>query len=338
MTESRDKCVLHRRRVLQGGGALVAGVAAPALLGVGSAFADYPDRAVRFIVANTPGGPSDLVGRMVTAALQQSTGKTFIVENIGGAGGNIGMGQAAKAAPDGYTYLLATNAYSVNASLYAKLPYDPHSDFVGVSELASSPNTFVVKADLPARTIKEFVALARANPTKFNVATPPIGTTPQLQASVLKARENLPHLEEIVFKGGGDALQGLLAGTVQLSSGSLAPAAPHIKAGTLRCLAVSAESRWPDLPEVPTMEEAGYKDFVFPTDMVLLAPAKTPPDMVKWVEAETLKVLGSPDMKEKMYKAGFLVKPKGANLAWARVTKEIGLFKGVIEQAGIKKL
>ena len=177
-------------------------------------------------MANTPGGPSDLVGRMVTAALQQSTGQTFIIENIGGAGGNIGMGQAAKAAPDGYTYLLATNAYSVNASLYAKLPYDPHKDFVGVSELASSPNTFVVKSDLPAKTMKEFVALARANPKKFNVATPPIGTTPQLQASVLKARENLPNLEEIVFKGGGDALQALLAGTVQLSSGSLGARRP----------------------------------------------------------------------------------------------------------------
>ncbi|HVZ50708.1 MAG TPA: tripartite tricarboxylate transporter substrate binding protein [Pseudolabrys sp.] len=338
MTKSQDKSVLSRRRVLQGAGALAAGVAAPAVIGVRSAFAAYPDRTVRFIVANTPGGPSDLVGRMVTAALQQSTGKTFIVENIGGAGGNIGMGQAAKAAPDGYTYLLATNAYSVNASLYAKLPYDPHKDFVGVSELASSPNTFVVKSDLPAKTIHEFVALARANPTKFNVATPPIGTTPQLQASVLKARENLPHLEEIVFKGGGDALQALLAGTVQLSSGSLAPAAPHIKAGTLRCLAVSAESRWPDLPNVPTMEEAGYKDFVFPTDMVLLAPAKTPPEMVKWVEAETIKVLASPEMKEKMYKAGFLVKPKGADVAWKRVTHEIGLFKGIIEQSGIKKL
>jgi len=338
MTKSRNDSLLNRRRVIQGAGALAAGMAAPALVGVGSAFANYPDRTVRIIVANTPGGPSDLVGRMVSAALQQSTGKTFIIENIGGAGGNIGMGQAAKAPADGYTFLLATNAYSVNASLYAKLPYDPRKDFVGVSELASSPNTFVVKADLPAKTMKEFVALARANPTKFNVATPPIGTTPQLQASVLKAREKLPNLEEIVFKGGGDALQALLAGTVQLSSGSLAPAAPHIKAGTLRCLAVSAESRWPDLPDVPTMEEAGYKDFVFPTDMVLLAPAKTPKDIVKWMEAETLKVLSSSEMKQKMYKAGFLVKPKGADVAWARVTREIDMFKDIIAQAGIKKL
>lgn len=344
MTKSKDHSQLNRhstpsrRRILKGAGILAAGIAAPSILGVRSAFAAYPDRAVKVIVANTPGGPSDLVGRMVTAALQQSTGKTFIIENIGGAGGNIGMGQAAKAEPDGYTLMLATNAYSVNVSLYNKLPYDARKDFTGVSELASSPNTFVVKADLPAKTMKEFVALARANPDKFNVATPPIGTTPQLQAAVLKARENLPKLEQVVFKGGGDALQALLSGTVQLSSGSLAPAAPHIKAGTLRCLAVSAESRWPALPDVPTMQEAGYKDFMFPTDMVMLAPAKTPAAVIGWLEAEIGKVLKSPEMKEKMFKAGFQVNPKGAKAAWTRVTKEIDLFDGIIKQAKIAKM
>ena len=327
-----------RREVIKGAGALAAGIAAPAFLHMRSAYAAYPDRPVKVVVANTPGGPSDIVGRMVTAALQQSTGKTFIIENIGGAGGNIGMGQAAKADPDGYTFLLATNAYSINLGLYNKLPYDPYKDFVGVSELATTPNTFAVKSELPAKTIKEFVALARANPDKFNVATPPIGTTPQIQADALKIREKLPKLAGVVFKGGGDALQALLSGTVQLSSGALPPALPHIKAGTLRCLAICGESRWPDLPDVPTMQEAGYKDFVFAVDCVLLAPAKTPPEAVKWLETETLKVLGTPEMKEKLYKAGFQVRPKGAKDAWARVTKEIDVFKGIIEQAGIQKL
>lgn len=317
---------------------LAAGVSAPAFLHVRSAYAAYPDRPVKIIVANTPGGPSDLVGRMVSAALQQSTGKTFIVENIGGAGGNIGMGNAAKSPADGYTLLLATNAYSVNASLYSKIPYDPLKDFVAVSELATSPNTFVVRSELPAKTIKEFVALARANPDKFNCATPPIGTTPQIQLEVLKLEEKLPKLEDVVFKGGGDALQALLSGTVQLSSGSLPPAAPHIKAGTLRCLAVTGETRWPDMPDVPTMEEAGYKNFVFATDTVLLAPAKTPPDEIKWLERETLKVLATQDMKDKLYKAGFQVRPKGADAAWARVTKEIDMFRKIIDQAGINKL
>ena len=262
---------LSRRSAIKGAAAVAAGAAAPAFLRIRSAYAAYPDRPVKIVVANTPGGPSDLVGRMITAALQQSTGKTFIIENIGGAGGNIGMGNAAHSDPDGYTILLATNAYSVNASLYKSIPYDPLKDFVGVCELATSPNTFVVKSELPARSMKEFVALARANPDKFNCATPPIGTTPQIQLEVLKLREKLPKLEDVVFKGGGDALQALLSGTAQLSSGSLPPAAPHIKAGTLRCLAVTGETPWPDMPDVPTMVQAGYEDFVFATDTVLLA-------------------------------------------------------------------
>ncbi len=337
MKKIKGSSPLSRRHIIKGAGALAAGIVTPALLGIRSAYAAYPERPVKIIVANTPGGPSDLVGRMVAVALQQSTGKTFVIENIGGAGSNIGMGVAARSEPDGYTIMLITNAFSVNPTLYNKIPYDP-TDFVGVCELATSPNTFVVKSDLPAKTMKEFVALARANPNNFNVSTPPIGTTSQIQAEVLKIREKLPMLQSVVFKGGGDALQALLSGTVQLSSGSLPPAVAHIKAGTLRCLAVGAEIRWPDLPDVPTLEEAGYKDFALAVDTALLAPAKTPPDMIKWLETETLKVLSTPEMKEKLFKAGFQVRPKGADAAWTRVTKEIAMFRDILNQAGIKKL
>ncbi len=326
-----------RRSILKAA-ASAAGLAAPALLGVRTAYASYPERPVKFVVANTPGGPSDLVGRMVTAALEQSTGRTFIIDNRGGAGGNIGMEYAAHAEPDGYTILLATNAFSVNYGLYNHLPYDPYKDFVAVSELATSPNTFVVKSESPAKTINDFVALARGTPDKYNCATPPIGTTAQLQLELLKIREKLPRLADVVFKGGGDAITALLSGTVELSSGSLAPALPHMQAGTLRCLAVSAQRRWPDLPDVPTMQEAGYANFVFAVDCVLLAPAKTPAANVKWLEAATLKVLSTPEMKDKLYKAGFLVRPKGAADAWARVTHEIELFKRIIDEAGVKKL
>jgi tripartite-type tricarboxylate transporter receptor subunit TctC len=329
---------VSRRRVIAGAVALAAGVAAPAVLRVRSALAAYPERPVKIVVANTPGGPSDIVARIVAGALQDATGRTFIVENRGGAGGNIGFAYAAHSEPDGYTILLATNAYSVNYGLYNSLPFDPNKDFVGVSELATSPNTFVVRSELPAKTIKDFVALARSSPEKYNCATPPIGTTPQLELEVLKVREKLPQLADVVFKGGGDAIAALLAGNVQLSSGSLPPAAPHIKAGTLRCLAVTGEERWPDLPDVPTMQESGYKDFVFATDTFLLAPAKTPREIVAWLESETLKVLGTPAMKDKLYQQGFQVRPKGAKDEWARVIKEIGMFKEIIDQAGIPKL
>jgi len=326
-----------RRRVLKTAGVLAAGVAAPSFLRIRSAYAAYPDRPVKIVVANTPGGPSDITARIVTAALQQSTGKTFIVENRGGAGGNIGFGYAAKAEPDGYTILLITNSFSVNVTLYRQLPYKP-DDFVPVCELASSPNTFTVKSDLPAKTMKEFVALARANPDKYNCATPPIGTTSQLQLEFLKVRENLPKLTDVVFKGGGDAITSLLSGVTQLSSGSLAPALPHIKAGTLRCLAVTGETRWPDMPDVPTMLEAGYDNFVFAVDCALLAPAKTPPEAVKWLETETVKVLQTKAIQDKLHKAGFLVRPQGADACWKRVTKEIAVFKDIIEKAHIKRM
>jgi tripartite-type tricarboxylate transporter receptor subunit TctC len=246
---------LSRRRVIKG--ALAAGIAAPAILRITPAFAAYPERPVRIIVANTPGGPSDIIARIMAAAMQQATGGNFFVENRGGAGGNLGMGLAARSDPDGYTILLTTSAYSVNPGLYEKLPYDPFKDFVGICELAVSPHVFAIKPDLGPKTMKEFVALAKSNPAKFNVSTPPIGTTPMLQAEVLKQREGLKDMATVVFAGGGDALKAVIAGTVQLSSGVLAPAHPHIKAGTVRGLAVTGTSRWHDLPEIPTMIEAG---------------------------------------------------------------------------------
>lgn len=336
MTDSSERSSPSRRRIVKG--ALAASLATPAFLRGHSAYAAYPDRPIKFVVANTPGGPSDIVARIVSAALQRSTGKTFIVENRGGAGGNIGMEYAAHAEPDGYTILLATNAFSVNYGLYNTLPFDPRKDFVAVSELAGSPNIFLVKPELPAKTMKDFVALVRANPEKYNASVPPIGTTPQLQLELLKIRDKLPNLEAVVFKGGGEAVEAVLAGTVQLCSGSLAPSEPHIKAETLRALAISAEARWPDLPDVPTMVESGYEDFVFATDAMLLAPSKTPPESVGWLERQTLKVLETQDMKDRLFQAGFLVRAKGADAAWARASREMDMFKQIIDQAGVKKL
>src|SRR5258708_21849970 len=196
---------LSRRRVIKAAGALAAGIAAPSLWRMGAASAAYPERVVKIVVANSPGGPSDIIARFMAAALQESTGKTFSVENEGGGGGNIGMGSVARADPDGYTLLLATSAYAVNPGLYASLLYDPFKDFAAMSEIATSPNVFAVKPEIAANTMKEFVALAKANPDRFNVSTPPIGTTPQLEAEVLKVREGLGSMATIVFAGGGQA-------------------------------------------------------------------------------------------------------------------------------------
>jgi tripartite-type tricarboxylate transporter receptor subunit TctC len=271
----------------------------------------------------------------MAAALQETMGKTFIVENKGG-GGNIGMGSVARADPDGYTLLLATSAYAVNPGLYASLPYDPFKDFAAICEIATTPNIFTVKAELAAGTMKDFVALAKAHPDRFNVSTSPIGTTPQLEAEVLKVREGLDTMATIVFTGGGEALQALLGGTVQMCSGTLAPALPQIKAGAIKALAVTGATRWPELPQVPTMLEAGYKDFVFETYTALLAPARTPPEIVSRLEQETLAVLGRPEMKGKLAELGFEVQAKNGKGHMARVAKEVPMFREIITRAGIK--
>jgi tripartite-type tricarboxylate transporter receptor subunit TctC len=186
--------------------------------------------------------------------------------------------------------------------------------------------------------MKEFVALAKANPDKFNVSTPPIGTTPQLQAELLKLREGLPKMATVVFAGGGDALKALLSGTVQLSSGTLPPAHPHIQSGAITGLAVTGTRRWHDLPDIPTMLEAGYPDFVFETYTALMAPAKTPPEIVGRLEQEALAILRKPQMRDKLEQSGFEVQAKSGKEHMARVAKEVPMFRDIIAQAGIAKL
>jgi tripartite-type tricarboxylate transporter receptor subunit TctC len=325
-----------RRRIVKTAAALGGGIAAPAFLRIGAALAVYPERPVKIVVANTPGGPSDIIARIIAAELQIATGGAFVVENKGGAGGNIGMGAVARAEPDGYTILLSTSAYSVNPALYPSLPYDPFKDFTAICELAVSPHVFAVKADSPARTMKEFVAMVKKDPASYNVSTPPVGTTPQIQAEVLKLREGLTQMATIVYAGGGDALNALLSNTVQLSSGVLAPAHPQIKAGAIRGLAVTGERRWHDLPDIPTMIESGYEDFVFDTYTALMAPAKTPPEAVAFLEREALAALARPELRRKLTDIGFDVTARNGAGHMARIRKEIPMFKKIITEAGIK--
>jgi len=327
-----------RRRVIKGAALLATGIAAPTILHNRTALAAFPDRAVKMVVANSPGGPSDIVARLMAAALQQAIGGSFIVENKGGAGGNIGMGSVARADPDGYTLLITTSAYVVNPGLYNSLPYDPFKDFVAIAELASTPNVFAVKPELGAKTMQGLVALATANPDKFNVSTPPIGTTPYLAIELLKVREGLSKMPILVFAGGGEALQALLGNTVQLSVGALAPAHPHLKTGTIVALATTGAMRWHDLPDVPTMEEAGFKDFVLDTYVGLMAPAMTPPEIVARLEKETLAILNRPDIRNKLVQSGFQVEAKDGKSHMARIAREVPIFKELISQAGIKKL
>jgi tripartite-type tricarboxylate transporter receptor subunit TctC len=184
--------------------------------------------------------------------------------------------------------------------------------------------------------MKEFVAMVKKEPDKYNVSTPPVGTTPQLQAEVLKLREGMQQMATIVYAGGGDALKALLSNTVQLSSGVLAPAHPQIKAGAIKGLAVTGEKRWHDLPDIPTMIESGYPDFVFDTYTALMAPARIPPEAVAFLEKQALTALSKPELRTKLTDAGFDVTARTGEGHMARIRKEVPMFKKIIADAGIK--
>jgi tripartite-type tricarboxylate transporter receptor subunit TctC len=330
---------LSRRRFIKRGSAAAAAATLATPLYVSSsepAFAAYPDRPVRIIVANSPGGPSDVIARQIAPALQEAMGGSFIVENVGGGAGNIGMGRVARSDPDGYTLLLSTSSYAVNPGLFPSLPYDPEKDFAPIAELATSPNIFAIKADLGPKTLKEFVALASKNPDKFNIATPPVGTTPHLASEMLKSREGLEKMAVIFHTGGGAAIQALLSGSVQCYNGALSTAHAHIKAGTLIGLAVTGETRWHDLPAVPTMLDAGYQDFILDNYVALSAPAKTPTEVVKSLEKATLAALNNPTLKDRLLKSGFKVEARDGAAHMARIRREVPMYKQIISKAGIK--
>lgn len=329
---------LARRALLARAGAFAAGaVAAPFLGRVERAWAAWPnDRPVRIVVANSPGGPSDLTARMIAPVLQEALGQSFIVENRPGGGGNIGMQAVIRAEPDGYTLHLSTSIWVIAPSLYEPAPYDPYKDLVPVAEIAASPTVFVVRSESGVGTMKELAELARKDQSKFNIATPPIGTTLHLGAELFKSREKLDKIAVLPHSGGGQAIQAILSNTVQACSSSFAPAIPHIQSGTLRAVAVLGESRLPELPGVSTAEEQGYKDFNFDTYTALMAPAKTPPEIVKRIEEALLKGLAQPALREKFTKSGFQVRAKTAEEHAARIRREVPLFRDIIKTAGIK--
>jgi tripartite-type tricarboxylate transporter receptor subunit TctC len=293
--EMRERYPKHRsrREVLRASGRLVGALAAGSLepvVGPSPArAANYPDHAIKIIVPFAPAGPTDIMARILATHLGEAVGGTAVVENRPGAGGNIGIGIAAHSGPDGYTLLITSSAYVVNPGLYAKIPYDPYKDFAAIAELGTSPNVILVDPKLGVNSIADLIARAKANPNELNYASPGIGTTPHLSGELFKivCDVNLTH---VPFSGAGPAIQAILAGTTQVAFAALPPAHPHIASGTLKALAVTGMHRWFDLPDVPTMVELGYKDFISDTFQGFLAPAKTPAAVVELLSAKSIEI------------------------------------------------
>jgi tripartite-type tricarboxylate transporter receptor subunit TctC len=326
---------LSRRNFLRVSGGMIGAAVASGLGPRLARAAGYPSRPVKIIVPFAPAGPTDIMARTVAAHLGDAIGGSVIVDNRAGAGGNIGIGYAAHAEPDGYTLLITSSAYVVNPSLYAKIPYDPYKDFAPVAELGTSPNVILVDPKLGINSIAELFAKAKADPNLLNYSSPGIGTTPHLSGELLKIVGGV-QIAHVPYSGAGPAIQAILGGIVQLCVAALPPAHPYIESGALKALAVTGAHRWFDLPEVPTMVELGYKDFIADTFQGFLAPAKTPPEIVELLSTKAIEVLKIPAIAEQLRNDGFEVIANGPEGMRKRIADEVPKWRDVIAKAGIE--
>jgi tripartite-type tricarboxylate transporter receptor subunit TctC len=314
---------------------LAAGAAAlPALSRIARA-QTYPSRPVRVIVPFAPGGGTDIFARVAAQKLGEHLGQQFYIENIAGAGGNIGTGQAARAAPDGYTVLFAYGSFVVNPSIYSKTPYNPQKDFAPVTLAVVAPTALFVNPAVPATRVKDLVALIKANPGKYSYASGGAGAQGHLVGEQLRLSLGLD-LVHVPFGGAGPANASVVAGHTPIGFGSLASVAPYVKDGTLRALAVTSKTRSQSLPDVPTMSEAGYPDIEGDSWVGVLVPAGTPKEIVTTLHHEVVKITVLPDMKERLVTLGF--EPVGSTPEEfaQRIAGELQRWGRVIRAAGIK--
>jgi tripartite-type tricarboxylate transporter receptor subunit TctC len=296
---------------------------------------DYPTRPVRMIVPFAPGGPTDVAGRVIAQKLSEAWKQQVVVDNRAGAGGNIGMGLAAHATPDGYTLLMVSSSYVVNPTLYSKIPYDPYKSFIPVSNVVASPNVFVAHPSVPVKTLQDVVALAQKDPKKLSIATPGVGTTPDLSAELFKMTTKID-LVRVPFGGAGPAVASVVGNQVPLGCVAMPPATPHIQGGRLRALAVTSAKRVAALPDAPTIVEAGFKGQEADTLQGLLVPAGTPRPVVTKISGEVDRMVAQPEFRERMTALGFEIVASKPEQFAAQVKEEVEKWGKVIRAAGIK--
>jgi tripartite-type tricarboxylate transporter receptor subunit TctC len=301
----------------------------------GTAQAAYPERPVVFLVPFPPGGPTDIIARILATALSQTLGQNVIVDNRAGGSGNVGIAAAARATPDGYTLLLTSTAIAVNPALFKNLAYDPIKDFAPITELVNAPNVVFVNANSDIKTLADLIAQAKASPDKFNYASPGHGTKSHLAAELLKLRAGI-NMVHVPFRGGGPAVQAVVASTTQVGSVALAPVEPLIKGGQLRALAVTGATRWYSLPDVPTMIESGFPGFVSDTFNALFAPAGTPREIVERLSQEARAAMQRPEVRDAARNAGYEIVAGTPQQLGARLASEIEVSKELAAKAGVK--
>src|SRR5215472_11983786 len=310
---------------------LIAGLAVP----LAAAAAEYPEKNVRVLVPFGQGGPTDVIARIFAAKLSESLGHQFYVENVPGAGGNIGTAQAARAPADGYTILVTSTGFMVNPSLYAKVPYDPIKDFTPLMLAAVSPNVIFVNPSLQVKTLKELIDLVKANPGKYASAQPAMGSTPHLSAELLKQTYGLD-LTMVPFNSAGLAVNGVLSDQPPIGFTALPPTVGLINEGKLRGLAIEAKQRSPLVPNVPTIAEAGAPGQEADTVTGFVMAAGTPPEIVDKLNKEMVKIGTLPEVRERLEKIGFNPVLDTPEEFGARIRSEMERWGKVVRDAGLK--
>jgi tripartite-type tricarboxylate transporter receptor subunit TctC len=295
----------------------------------------FPTHPVRFIVPFTPGSATDALARTLSQKLSETWGEQVVVDNRAGAGSVVGTGIASKAAPDGYTLLMVSASHAVNATLYSKLPFDPAKDFAGVTLVASIPNVLVVGTHVQAKNVQELIALAKAQPGKLNFGSAGIGSASHLNGELFNSTVGLK-MVHVPFKGFSEQLTEIFAGRVDLTWAPQILAMTHIKSGRLRPLGVSTAKRSTALPEVPTVAEAGVPGFVFDPWFAVLAPVATPKALINKLNADIVRVLQTPDVREKLLVQG--AEPVSSTPARldAYVREEIVKLGKIVRESGAR--
>jgi tripartite-type tricarboxylate transporter receptor subunit TctC len=321
---------LPRRRFLQLAASAAALPIAPHIAWTQS----YPARPVRMIVPFAPGGPTDVFARLIAQKMSEQTGKQFYVENVGGAGGNVGTARAAQAAPDGYTILVTGGGHVNNPFLYRHVPYDPFRDFDAVTLAVSQPVVLTVHPSVPAQNVKELLAQIKANPSKYTFASPGVGTPPQLTGELFRL-SLAPELVHVPFNGGGPAVASTVAGHTPISFGAVTPAVPLIKDGQLRALAVTSKARTRALPDTPTMTEAGYPEVEGASWVGVVMPVGTPKEIIAQVHTMIAGIVVLPDVRERLDALAYEPIANTPDECTAFFRTETAKWSKVIKAAGI---
>ena len=299
-----------------------------------AAEAKYPSRPIRIIVPFAPGAATDIIARLLGQKMTEAWGQQVVVDNRGGAGGNIGMGIAANAAGDGYTILFVSSSYMVNPGLYKRIPYDPYKSFIPISNLSASPHVFYAHASQPVRSLAELIDAVKKDPKKFSVATPGIGTVPHLSAHLLAIDAKLD-LVTVPYGGGGPSLVAVVGNQVPIGCQAVPPVTPHIQAGRVRALAFTTEKRTSMFPDVPTMAELGFKGHESETITGMLVPAGTPAPIVRKLFAEAARGMALPDVKQRVLDMGADVIVSTPQQFTAQIKEEVAKWAGVVKRANI---